>query len=52
MNFLKDFMEKAYKYGKIDLALEKAQRVFSLAQNLGDKNMIRMIGEFIAFLQT
>ena len=33
-------MKKLYKYHKIDLSLKKAQKAYSIAQLLGDKDCI------------
>lgn len=39
-NILIDYMRKAYKYNRLELAIEKAQKAFSFAQMIGNREKI------------
>lgn len=47
MNILIEFMRKAYKYNRMELAIEKAQKAFSFAQMIGHREKIEQIGKFL-----
>lgn len=46
-NILIDYMRKAYKYNRLELAIEKAQKAFSFAQMIGNREKIEKIGKFL-----